>query len=83
MVNCLTGITSFALYINDLPIVILHSLLDLYTDLSIVESFLQFDLDAVACWLCSSQLSLNAVKSSSMLIGSRQKIVNNHLMFQL
>ena len=79
----------FALYNSDLPFVIKHSLLDLYaddaelhcshSDLSIAETFLQSDLDAVACWFCSSQLSLDVVKSSSMLIGSRQKIANKSL----
>ena len=41
-----------------------------HSDLDIVDSLLQFDLNAVACWLSSSQLSLNVVKSSPMLIGS-------------
>ena len=82
----------FALYINDLPTVIKDSLLDLYaddaelycshSDLHVVESLLQSDLNVVACWLCSSQLSLIVVKSSSMLIGSRQRIANK-LMCQL
>ena len=82
VVNYLTGVKCQVVFPKDLwLIVIQHSLLDLYAhdaelhcdhlDLSIVETFLQSDLDAVACnWLCSSQLSLNVVKSSSMLIGS-------------
>ena len=77
------------MYINDLLTVIKDCFLDLYaddaelhcshSDLCVVESLLQSDLNAVACWLCSSQLSLNVVKSSSMLIGSRQRIANKSL----
>jgi len=50
-----------------------------HSDLPVVENLLQSDLNAVACWLCSSQLSLNVVKSNSMLIGSQQRIANKSL----
>ena len=68
----------FPLYINDLPSVVTHSYLDLYaddtelycsdSDLCIVETCLQSDLDAVVTWLQSSCLCLNVGKSSCMLI---------------
>ena len=35
---------------------------------------MQSDLDDVTQWLCSSQLCLNVAKSTSMLIGSCQRI---------
>ena len=64
----------FALFINDLCVVVKYSLLDLYaddaemhcshSDLSIVEARLQSDLDDVTQWLCSSRLCLNVVKSA-------------------
>jgi len=50
-----------------------------HSDLSIVESYLQSDLDAVTHWLCSSQVCLNVVKYNSMLIGSHQRIANKTL----
>jgi len=70
----------FTLYIKDFPAVIKDSFLDLYAgdadlhcshrDLGtgVAEHFLQSNLNAVMCWLCSSQMSLNVIKSSSMLI---------------
>ena len=79
----------FALYLNDLPVVVKHCFLDLYADdaelhyshpdLDVVEAYVQSDLDAVALWLCSSHLCLNVIKSNVMLIGSRQKILNKSL----
>ena len=75
----------FTLYINNLPTVIKNSLLDLYADdaelhcshpdFNVVECLLQSDLNTVMCWLCSSQMSLNAIKSSSMLIGSDKELL--------
>ena len=72
----------FALYSNDLPNVVKYFILDLYadhSDLGVVETCLQSDLDDVAHWLCSSRLCLNVVKSNSMVIGSRQRIANKTL----
>ena len=76
----------FAMFINDLSVVVKYSLLDLYaddaemhcshSDFSVVEAQLQSDFDDVTQWLCSSRLCLNVVKSTSMLIGSRQRITN-------
>ena len=67
----------FALYINDLPSVVSHCMLYLFTDdaelhcshsdLDVVETCLQSDLDSVATWLLSSHLCLNVVKSNCML----------------
>jgi len=63
------GPLRFALYVNDLPSVVSHCLLDLYaddvelhcsdSDLQMVENFLQSDLSSVAAWLGSSRLCLN------------------------
>ena len=39
----------------------------------------QSDLDDVAQWICSFQLCLNVIRSSSVLIGSRQRISNKTL----
>ena len=74
----------FALYINDLPSVVDYSTMDLYaddaelhyshSDLGVVEAQVQSDLDKVAQWISSSHLCLNVVKSTAMLIGSRQRI---------
>ena len=68
----------FALYINDLPSVTTHCYFDLYaddaelhcshSDLCIVETCLQSDLDAVAAWLCSSRLCHNVGKSTVCLL---------------
>ena len=53
----------FAVHLNDLPIVVKYSILDLYaddaelhSDLGVVEAHVQFDLDDVALWLHSSKL---------------------------
>ena len=79
----------FALYLNDLPVVVKHCILNLYADdaelhcshpdLSMVEVHVQSDLDAVALWLCGFHLCLNVLKSKAMLIGSPQKISNKAL----
>ena len=73
----------FALYVNDLPSVVSHCLLDLYaddteihcsdSDLQMVENCLQSDLTSVVTWLGISCLCLNVDKSTFMLIGSRQR----------
>jgi len=39
-----------------------------------VEAQVQSDLNGVARWMGSSRLCLNAVKSTAMLIGSRQRV---------
>jgi len=73
----------FALYINDVPSVVSHSILDLYADdaelyfsypdLNVVQTQFQLDLNPVAQWIDSSRLRLNVVKSDAMLIGSQQR----------
>ena len=75
----------FALYDNDLPSVVDYSTIDLYADdaelhyshldLTVVEVQVQSDLDRVAQGISSSHLCLNVVKLTSMLIGSRQRIL--------
>ena len=79
----------FALYTNDLPSVVNHCVLDLYaddaelhcshSDLRVVKTCLQSDLDFVATWLLSSHLCLNVDKSNCMLIGSRQRVADKVL----
>ena len=83
----------FALYINDLPSVITHCCLDLqlygddaklycsHSDLCVVETCLLSDLHlyAVAAWLRSSHLCINAGKSNFMLIGNCQRVANKSL----
>ena len=74
----------FVLYINDLPSVVSHSILDLYaddaelhfshSDLSVVQTQLQLDLNAIVKWINSSRLCLNGVKSNVLLIGSQQRL---------
>ena len=76
----------FALYINDLPSVVNHCMLDLYaddaelhcshSDLHVVETCLQSDLDSVTTWLLSSHLCL---KVNCMLIGSHQRMADKAL----
>ena len=84
----------FALYTNDLPSVITHCYLDLqlhgddvelhcsHSDLCVVETGLLSDLHlyAVAAWLCSSHLCVNAGKSNFILIGSCQRVQISHCM---
>jgi len=64
----------FALYINNLPSIIDFSNTDLYaddselhyshSDLGVVETQVQSDLDKVARWMSSSHLCLNVVPCS-------------------
>ena len=50
-----------------------------HSNLYIVGTCLQSDLNAVAAWLCSSYLCLNVGKSNCMLIGSHQRVANRTL----
>ena len=86
LVFLILGPLLFALYINDLPSVVKYSKLDLYaddaelhyshSDVHMMESRIQMDLDALTLWLQSSRLCLNVIKSKCMLVGSRQKIMS-------
>ena len=73
----------FALYLNDLPIATQLSNIPFYIcmlmQLGTMEAHVQSNLDAVALWLCSSQLCLNVVKSNAMLIGSHQRTAGKSL----
>ena len=79
----------FVLYVNDLPSVVSHCLLNLYAndiemhcsdlDLQTVENCLQSDLASVATWLGSSHLCLNVDKSTCMPIGSHQRVADQAL----
>ena len=53
----------FVVHLNDLPIVVKYSILEIYaddaelhSDLGVVEAHVQCDLDDVALWLHSSKL---------------------------
>ena len=61
------------LYTDDVELHFSHS------DLHVVETCLQSDLDAVATWLNSSHVCLNVGKSNIMLIGSHQRVADNTL----
>jgi len=72
-----------------LPSVVNYSILDLHTadaelrfshlDLHVVQAQLQLDLDSVAQWISSSHFRLSVAKSTTMLIGSQQRIASKAL----
>ena len=72
-----------------MPLVVNHCMLDLYaddaellcnhSDLHVVETCLQSNLDSVDTWLLSSHLCLNVNKSKCMLIGSHQRMADKAL----
>ena len=61
------------LYVDDAELHYSHS------DLCVLETCIQCDLDVVAAWLCSYHLCLNVSKSNCVLIGSHQKVTNKSL----
>ena len=74
----------FILYINDLPLNIEHSLIDLYADDSTLHckgnnllqltSNLQNDIHVIENWCSQNCMKLNAKKCKSMIIGSKQRL---------
>ena len=74
----------FILYINDLPLNIEHSLIDLYADDSTlhcrgndviqIASNLQNDIHVIENWCLQNCMKLNAKKCKSMIIGSKQRL---------
>ena len=83
--SCL-GPFLFLLYINDLPHALNTSFVSLYADdtslcsrskdLKVLNGTLNEDLERLAFWLLGNKLSLNVVKTKSLLISSNQK--QNH-----
>ena len=77
--SCL-GTLLFIIYINDLPLSIKHSQVNMYADdtslsfssnnISTINEEVNEDLD----WLAGSKLSLNVAKANSVVIGSRKKV---------
>ena len=74
----------FLLYINDLPMIIKHTEMDIYADdstlhtadkhTSIIEKNLQKDLNSIQTWCKKNNMSINPTKTTSMLIGSQHRI---------
>ena len=70
----------FLIYINDLPLKLEYSGIDMYADDTTVydshyspqyiEQRLQTDLNNVECWCRHNQMSLTLQKSTCMLLGS-------------
>ena len=81
--SCL-GPLLFSLFVNDLPTVLTTADITLYADDStpfqsghnarLISDKLQLDLSKVELWVAKNRLVLNADKTNSILIGSRQKI---------
>ena len=74
----------FTIFINDLPDSIKHSTIDMYADDTImyhssssphtIENKLNQDLSHIHNWLKQNKLIMNCKKTSSMLIGTHQKL---------
>ena len=83
----------FSIFVNDLPTIVSHSQINLYTNdtelhhcghnLSSVQHGFQCDLDAIYVWLCVNRLQLDVSKSVAMLIGTRQKINHHNVSFHI
>ena len=78
------GPLMFLLFINDLPIYLHHSSIDMYADdytlytsdisVSNLETILQKDLNRVLEWCYINKINLNAQKTKCMLVGSSHKL---------
>ena len=74
----------FLIYINDLPLALDYSHVDMYADdtsiyyssksISSINNAVNKDLQSLKSWLDENKLSLNVAKTQSILIGSRYKI---------
>ena len=73
----------FIIYINDLPQTVLDSIVSMYAadtslwyqslDISKLNEVITNSLEKLQKWLIGSKLSLNAMKTQSMLISTKQK----------
>ena len=81
--SCL-GPLLFIIYINDLPLSITHSQVNMYADdtsssfssnsISTINEKVNEDLECLNTWLAENKLSLNVAKTNSIVIGSRKKV---------
>ena len=81
--SCL-GPLLFIIYINDLPLSIKHSQVNMYADdtslsfssnsISTINEKVNEDLECLNTWLAGNKLSLNVAKTNSIVIGSRKKV---------
>ena len=81
----------FLLFINDLPLNIRSCSADLYADdttihctgggINTVQDSIAQDLNEIELWCKKNKMYINPVKTTSMVIGSRQKLANTgHLL---
>ena len=71
------------MYINDLPLAVADSSVSMYADdtslcnqpldINKLNEVINSDLEKLQKWLISNKLSLNAMKTQSMLISTKQK----------
>ena len=83
--SCL-GPLLFILYINDLPLSLEHSQVNMYADdcsisftaisIPVINERVNEDLDSLRTWLAANKLSLNVAKTHSLIISSGQKLKN-------
>ena len=81
--SCL-GPLLFILYINDLPLSLKHSQVNMYADdtsisfsansIPVINERVNEDPDSLKTWLAANKLSLNVAKTHSLIIGSGQKL---------
>ena len=81
--SCL-GPLLFLLYINDMPYALKYSKTTMYADdtslaysaksVSDISNVMNYELESLRKWLFSNKLSLNVAKTTSMLIGTRNRL---------
>ena len=77
----------FLLYVNDLPMAIHKSSLDMYADdstlytsgrnFSVIEQSLQEDTNNISNWCKINNMAINANKTKCMVVGSKTKVKSN------
>ena len=76
----------FIIYINDLPLSVKHSQVNMYADdtclsfsaksIPVINERVNEDLKCLKTWLAGNKLSLNVAKFQSLIIGSGKKLKN-------